>query len=121
MPLAVVVAAGVTINDGTIEEHRQHLLHGKLGCASVDADAQLVQHIDRSLAQSTTKHIGATLLGQEPRHGAVLMLGRLQHLLVNNLSVFDIENGDLWSLSEVLPQYALIGRDGYSLIHDDRF
>ena len=39
MPLAMVVAARVTVNDGIVEEHRQHLLHGKLGSASVDADA----------------------------------------------------------------------------------
>ena len=38
MPLAMVVAAGVAVNDGAIEEHRQHLLHGKFGSASVDAD-----------------------------------------------------------------------------------
>jgi hypothetical protein len=48
----------------------------------------------------------------------MLMLGRLQYLLVNNLSVFNINNSDLWSLSEVLPQFALVGRYGYSLIHD---
>ena len=88
MPLAVVVAAGITVNDGAVEEHRQHLIHRKLGCASVDTNAQLVQKIDSALAQSATKHIGATLLGQEPRHGAVFMFGRLQHLLVNNFSVF---------------------------------
>ncbi len=41
MPLAMMVAAGVTINDGAVEEHGQHLLHGKFGSASVDADAQL--------------------------------------------------------------------------------
>ena len=39
MSLAVMVAAGVTVNDGAIEEHRQHLLHGKLWSACVDADA----------------------------------------------------------------------------------
>ena len=39
MPLAMVVAAGVAINDGAIEEHGQHLLHGKFGSASMDADA----------------------------------------------------------------------------------
>ncbi len=43
MPFAVVVTAGVTINDGAVEKHRQHLLHRKLGCASMDANAQLVQ------------------------------------------------------------------------------
>ena len=80
MPLAMMVAAGVTINDGAVEEHGQHLLHGKFGSASMDADAQLVQKIDSTLAQSSTKHISATLLGQEPRHGAVLMLRCLQHL-----------------------------------------
>ena len=121
MPLAMMVAAGVTINDGAVEEHRNDLLHGKLGSASVDADAQLVQKIDSTLAQSSTKHISATLLGQEPRHGAVLMLGRLHYLLVNNLSVFKINNSDLWRFSEVLPQLSLVGGDGYPLIHDDRF
>ena len=50
MSLAVVVAAGVAVNDGAVEEHRQHLLHRKLGSASVDADAQLVQHVDRPLS-----------------------------------------------------------------------
>jgi hypothetical protein len=120
MPLAVVVAAGVAVNDGAIEEHRQHLLHGKFGSASVDADAQLVQHVDCPLAQPAAKHIGATLFGQKPRHRAMLMFGCLQHLGIDDLSVFDIENGDLWSLSEVLLQYALIGWDGYSLIHDNR-
>ena len=118
MPLAMMVAAGVTINDGAVEEHRNDLLHGKLGSASVDADAQLVQKIDSTLAQSSTKHISATLLGQEPRHGAVLMLGRLQYLLVNNLSVFKINNSDLWRFPEVLPQFALVGGYSYSLIHD---
>ena len=39
MSLAVVVAAGVAVNDGAVEEHRQHLFHRKLGSASVDADA----------------------------------------------------------------------------------
>ena len=39
MPLAMMVAAGVTINDGAVEEHGQHLLHGKFGSACVDADA----------------------------------------------------------------------------------
>ena len=121
MPLAMVVAAGVAINNGAVEEHRQHLFHRKFGSASVDADAQLVQHVDRPLAQAATKHIDAALFGQEPRHRAVLMLWCLQHLGIDDLSVFDIENGDLWSLSEVLPQYTLIGGDGYSLIHNDRF
>jgi hypothetical protein len=116
--LAVVVATGVAVNDGAIEEHRQDLLHRKLGGASVDTNTQLVQKIDSALAQSTTEHIGATLLGQEPRHGTVFMFGRLQHLLVNNLSVFNINNSDLWRFSEVLPQFALIGGYGYSLIHD---
>ncbi len=121
MPLAMVVAARVAVNDGAVEEHRQHLLHRKLRGAGMDTNAQLVQKIDSALAQSTTKHIGATLLGQEPRHGTVFMLRRLQHLLVNNSSVFYIENSDLWRFSEMLPQFALVGRDGYSLIHDDRF
>ena len=118
MPLAMMVAAGLTINDGAVEEHRKYLLHRKLGGASMDANAQLVQKIDSTLAYSTTKHIGAALLSQEPRHGAMLMLGRLQYLLVNNLSVFKINNSDLWRLSEVLPQCALVGGYGYSLIHD---
>ena len=39
MSIAVMVAAGVAVNDGAVEEHRQHLLHGKFGSASVDADA----------------------------------------------------------------------------------
>ena len=39
MPLAVVVTAGVAVNDGIVKEHGQHLLHGKIGSASVDADA----------------------------------------------------------------------------------
>ena len=121
MSLAVVMAAGVAINDGAIEEHGQHLLHRKLGCTSVYADAQLVQHVDRPLAQSATKHVGAALLGQKPRHGTMLMLRRLQHLFVNNLSVFYIENRDLWRFSEVLPQFALAGGYSYSLIHDYRF
>ena len=80
MPLAVMVAAGVAINDGAIEKHRQHLLHGKFGSSGVDSDAQLIQHIDGTHAQSAAKHIGAALLGQEPRHRAVFMLGCLQHL-----------------------------------------
>lgn len=80
MPLAVVVAAGVAVNDSVVEEHRHDLFHGKLGGASVDADTQLVQHVDCPLAQSAAKHIGAALLVQEPRHGAVFMLGCLQHL-----------------------------------------
>ena len=80
MPLAVVVAAGVAVNDGAVEEHGQHLLHGKLWRASVDADAQLVQHVDRPLAQAAAKHIGAALFGQKPRHRAVLMLWCLQYL-----------------------------------------
>ena len=80
MSLAVVVAAGVAINDCTVEEHGQYLLHRKLGSASVDADAQLVQHVDCPLTQASTKHIGAALLGQEPRHGTMLMFRCLQHL-----------------------------------------
>ena len=63
MPLAVMVAAGVAINDGAVEEHGQHLLHGKLGGASVDSDAQLIQHIDGTHAQSAAKHVGAALFG----------------------------------------------------------
>jgi hypothetical protein len=39
MSLAVVVAAGVAVNDGIVEVHGQHLLHGKFGSASMDADA----------------------------------------------------------------------------------
>ena len=46
------------------------------------------------------------------------MLWRLQYLLINDLSVFYIEKGDLWRFPEVLPQFALIGGDGYSLILD---
>ena len=95
MALAVVVTVGVAINDGAVEKHRQHLLHRKLGRASMDTNAQLVQQIDSTLAYYATKHIGATLFGQEPRHGTVLMFGRLQHLLVNNFSVFYINNSDL--------------------------
>ncbi len=118
MALAVVMATRVAVNDGTIEEHRQDLLHRKLGCTSMDTNAKLVQKIDSTLAYSTTKHIGATLFRQKPRHSTVLMLWRLQHLLVNKLSVFDINNSDLRRLSEVLPQFALVGGYGYSLIHD---
>ena len=80
MSLAVMVAAGVAVNDGAVEEHRQHLLHGKFGSTSVDADAQLVQHVDRPLTQAAAKHIGAALFGQEPRHRTMLMLWCLQHL-----------------------------------------
>ena len=36
MSLAVVMAAGVTVNDGAVEKHRQDLFHRKLGCTSVD-------------------------------------------------------------------------------------
>ena len=43
MSLAVVVTVGVAINDGAVEKHRQHLLHRKLGRASMDTNAQLVQ------------------------------------------------------------------------------
>ena len=43
MSLAVVMTVGITVNDGAVEKHRQHLLHRKLGCASMDANAQLVQ------------------------------------------------------------------------------
>ena len=50
MSLAVVMAAGVAVNDGAVEEHRQDLLHRKLGCASMDTNAQLVQQIDSTLA-----------------------------------------------------------------------
>ena len=39
MALAVVVTAGITINDGAVEKHRQHLLHRKLGCAGVNTNA----------------------------------------------------------------------------------
>ena len=45
----MVVAAGVAVNDGAVEEHRHNLLHGKLGSASVDEDAQLVQQFGRRL------------------------------------------------------------------------
>ena len=58
------------------------------------------------------------MFGQKLRHRAVLMLGRLQYFLVNNLSVFKINNSDLWRFPEVLPQFALVGGYGYSLIHD---
>ena len=44
----------------------------------------------------------------------MLMFGRLQHLLVNNFSVFDINNSDLRRFPEVLPQFVLIG--GYSIL-----
>ena len=43
MSLAMVMTAGVTVNDGAVEKHRQHLLHRKLGGASMDTNAQLVQ------------------------------------------------------------------------------
>jgi hypothetical protein len=36
MSLAVVMAAGVTVNDGAVEKHRQDLFHRKLVCTSVD-------------------------------------------------------------------------------------
>ena len=61
MPLAVVVAAGVAVDDGIIEEHRQHLLHGKFGSASVDADTQQVQHVDRPLACHPRRAVGLGL------------------------------------------------------------
>ena len=118
MTLAVVVTAGIAVNDGAVEKHRQDLFHRKLGCASMDTNAQLVQEIDSALTQSATKHIGAPFFSQEPRHGAVFMLGRLQYFLVNNFSVFYIENRDLWRFSEVLPQFALVGGYSYALIHD---
>ena len=103
MSVAVVMAAGIAVNDGAVEKHRQHLLHRKLRSTSMDTNAQLVQKIDSPLAYSTTKHISTTLFSQEPRHGTMLMLGRLQYLLVNNFSVFNINNSDLWCLPEVLP------------------
>ena len=40
---AMVVAAGVAINDSAVEEHRHHLLYRKLRCASVYVNAQLVE------------------------------------------------------------------------------
>ena len=43
MPLAVVVAAGVAVNDGAVEEHRKYLFHRKLGGTGMDTNAQLVQ------------------------------------------------------------------------------
>lgn len=43
MPLAVVVATGIAINNGAVEKHGKHLLHRKLGGASMDTNAQLVQ------------------------------------------------------------------------------
>ena len=43
MSLAVVVAAGVAVNDGAIEKHRQHLLHRKFRSTGMDTNAQLVQ------------------------------------------------------------------------------
>ena len=36
MPLATVMAAGVAVNDGAVEKHRQDLFHRKPGCTSVD-------------------------------------------------------------------------------------
>ena len=43
MSLAVVMTVGVTVNDGAIEKHRQHLLHRKFGGAGMNTNAQLVQ------------------------------------------------------------------------------
>ena len=43
MSLAVMVATRIAVNDGAFKEHIQHLLHRKLGCAGMDANAQLVQ------------------------------------------------------------------------------
>ena len=43
MTLAVVVTAGIAVNDGAVEKHRQDLFHRKLGGASMDTNAQLVQ------------------------------------------------------------------------------
>ena len=50
MPLAVMVAVRVAVNDGAVKEHRQHLLHRKFGSTSVDEDTQLVQHVDCPLS-----------------------------------------------------------------------
>ena len=52
MPITMMVATGVTVNDGAVEEHRQHLFHGKLESTSVDADAE---------AYTKNKHTPATL------------------------------------------------------------
>ena len=77
---AMMVAVGVAVNDGAVEEHRHHLLHGKLWGTGMNANAQLVEQIDRPLTQSATKYVGAALFGQEPRHRTMLMLRCLQHL-----------------------------------------
>ena len=43
MSLAVVVAAGIAVNDGAVKEHGKHLLHRKLRSTGMDTNAQLVQ------------------------------------------------------------------------------
>jgi len=43
MSLAVVVTAGIAVNDGAVEKHRQHLLHRKLRSTGMNTDTQLVQ------------------------------------------------------------------------------
>ena len=43
MSLAVVMTAGVTVNDGAVEKHRQDLFHRKLRSTGMNTDTQLVQ------------------------------------------------------------------------------
>ena len=43
MSLTVVVTAGIAVNNGAIEKHRQHLLHRKFGGAGMNMNTQLVQ------------------------------------------------------------------------------
>ena len=43
MSLAVVMTAGVTVNDGAVEKHRQDLFHRKLRSTGMNTNAQLVQ------------------------------------------------------------------------------
>ena len=43
MSLAVVMTAGVTVNNGAVEKHRKYLLHRKFGGAGMNTNTQLVQ------------------------------------------------------------------------------
>lgn len=109
---AVVVAAAVAIDDGSVQEQLQDFFDLDGRGTGVDLDAQIVKQGDCSGTKAAAQDIRAALGCQEPGHRTVLMLRGLQDCGVNDLAVLDGKDADLRGLAEMGPQFSLAGGDG---------
>ena len=85
--------------------------------AAMDADGHLLKELDSAGSQSATDHVRDAQALQELRHGAVGMLGRGQHLLVEDFLVLHVENRHVGRFAKMGIEFPVGGRNSNFLFH----